>query len=346
MNRIGAFQSCDLRRRALGGLACALLATSAHAAAGPLQLNVIYECKPPFSLKYLSCTGTGANDWCEVQSFISGHPHQRGKSTYPQVMALVQADCHMQTPAEAQADARSASQPLPNAPGNPSGAGPGGFKVGDRVRILSDGWQEATILQIRGTSFFVHMPNGVDVSKIWPTEVRRLGPLTAQDHAAGQYDRGERVQVLVNGRWIDGIVKGQNFNMYSVQVPGVDTGLGDDHVDTTPDNIRVSTTAPPPPPAQRTAGQVPKPGLVSCAGRYEGRWELAAGMGGMRVVFRSGTATITEGLGGEMHFDCFTGGGKVAFYKPGTFTPFSYDFDINNDGTLETPLGVIKKMGN
>ena len=57
-------------------------------------------------------------------------------------------------------------------------------------------------------------------------------------------------------------------------------------------------------------------------------------------------ATITEGLGGEMPFDCFTGSGKVVFYKAGSFTPFAYDFDINNDGTLQTPLGAIRKMGN
>jgi hypothetical protein len=38
--------------------------------------------------------------------------------------------------------------------------------------------------------------------------------------------------------------------------------------------------------------------------------------------------------------------GKVVFYKAGSFTPFSYDFDINNDGTPQTPLGAIKKMGN
>jgi hypothetical protein len=43
---------------------------------------------------------------------------------------------------------------------------------------------------------------------------------------------------------------------------------------------------------------------------------------------------------------CFTGDGKVVFYKAGSYTPFSYDFDINNDGTLQTPLGAIKKMGN
>jgi hypothetical protein len=45
-------------------------------------------------------------------------------------------------------------------------------------------------------------------------------------------------------------------------------------------------------------------------------------------------------------FDCFTGDGKIVFYKPGSFTPSSFAFDINNDGTLQTPLGAIKKMGN
>jgi hypothetical protein len=117
-------------------------------------------------------------------------------------------------------------------------------------------------------------------------------------------------------------------------------------VDTTPENIRMSMTAPAAAAAQRTAGQVPKPGLASCAGKYEGRWEPVSGMAGMKVIFRSGNATITEGLGGDMPFECFTGGGKVAFYKPGSFKPFDYDFDINNDGTLQTPLGAIKKMGN
>jgi hypothetical protein len=54
----------------------------------------------------------------------------------------------------------------------------------------------------------------------------------------------------------------------------------------------------------------------------------------------------TTRLGGAMPFDCFTGGGKVVFYKAGSFQPFAYDFDINTDGTLQTPLGAIKKLGN
>jgi hypothetical protein len=338
------FKILQSRKVRMSALQCVLLAvpvSSLHAQAAP-QMNVMYECKPPYSFKFLSCSGTGANDWCDVQSFNAGHPFQRGKSTYAQVMGLL-PQCHLQTAAEAQADARSALAPMPMPQ---PGAGPGGFKVGDTVRILSDGWQEAKVLQVHGSFYVVQLPNGIQVSKQWPTEVRRLGTLTAEDHAAGQYDKGDRVQVLVNSRWMEGEIRGQNLNMYNIKVPGVDTGFGDDHVDTTPENIRMSSTAPPPAAAQRAAGQVPRAGLVSCAGKYEGRWEPTNGMAGMEVIFRSGHATISEGLGGPMPFDCFTGGGKVVFYKAGSFKPFDYDFDINNDGTLQTPLTAIKKMGN
>jgi hypothetical protein len=310
-----------------------------------LQMNAVYECQAPYSFKFYSCTGTNPNDQCDVQSYNNGRPFQRGKSTYAQVMGLL-PKCHLETPAEAQAAARAALAAPANPSMNQNGPGPGGFKVGDTVRVLIDGWQEAKVTQVHGRSYVVHLPNGIDVSKMWPFEVRRTGKLTTEDHAAGQYDLHDRVQVLVNGKWMEGEVRGQNLNMYSIKVPGVDTGFGSDMVDTTPENIRMSTTAPPPAAAQRAAGQAPKAGLVSCAGKYEGRWEHVSGMGGMKVVFRSGKTTITEGLGGEMLFDCFTGDGKVVFYKAGSFAPFSYDFDINNDGTLQTPLGAIKKMGN
>lgn len=312
------------------------------------QLNTVYECQPaPISFKFLSCTGTNPNDVCDVQSFNAGRPFQRGKSTYAQVMAILPR-CHLQTPAEAKAEASGAVAPLQTGaqPGAPAGTGPGGFKAGDRVRVLADGWQDAQILQVRGNAYFVQMGNGVQVSKIWPAEVRRVGTLTAQDHAAGQYDLHDRVQVLVNGRWMEGEIRGQTLNMYHIKVPGVDTGFGSDIVDTTPENIRMSTTPAPPPPAQRAAGQPPKPGFASCAGKYEGRWESTTGMAGNQFIFRSGKVAVTEGVQKLGEFDCFMNAGKIYLFKAGSFMPFNEPLEINNDGTLQTELGAIKKMGN
>jgi hypothetical protein len=354
-------EGAQMHKFFLGILLLILPMAGAFAQAPGLQMNVVYVCTDGQSFKVFSCNdATGA---CDYQNYKKGQAFQRGEALRVQLTVLLPAKCHAQTPAEAQADPHRGEIPPAPSPfkaraaggGNgvgaatavQSGPGPGGFKVGDTVRVLIDGWQEATITAVHGRSYVVHLPNGIDVSKMWPFEIHRLGKLTAEDHAAGQYDLHDRVQVLVNGKWMDGEIRGQNnVNMYDIKVPGVDTGLGSDIVNTTAENIRMSTKAAPPPPAQRAAGQAPKPGLVSCAGKYEGRWEHVSGMGGMKVVFRSGKATITEGLGGEMPFDCFMGDGKVVFYKAGSFTPFSYDFDINLDGTLQTPLGAIKKMGN
>jgi hypothetical protein len=346
-------------------LPCLLLAVLmgyAHAQTPALEMNVVYVCTDGQSFKVFSCDNTTGT--CDYQNYKKGQAYQRGEALRVQLAALLPAKCHAQTPAEAQSDphrgeippAPSAFKARPGAGANGSGStvavnsqskpGPGGFQVGDTVRVLIDGWQEAKIIQVHGNSYLVHLPNGIEVSKLWPMEVRRLGKLTVEDHAMGQYDLHDRVQVLVNGKWREGEIRGQNLNLYHIKVPGVDTGFGSDVVDTTAENIRMSTTPAPPPPAQRAAGQPPKPGLASCAGKYEGRWEHVSGMGGMTVVFRSGKVTISGGLGADEQFDCFLGNGKLVFYSPGSFTPSSFAFDINNDGTLETPLGAIKKMGN
>ncbi len=315
-----------------------------------LQMNTMYQCPAVRATMIVySCAGPAAGDWCDVQTAPAGRPAMRGKSTRAQINGLL-AICHVQTPAEAKAMASGAAAAPGNpgaiqAAGNAGGAGPGGFKAGDTVRILSDGWQDAKVLQVRGNSYFVQMGNGVQVSKIWPMEVRREGKLTAEDHAAGQYDRDDRVQVLVNGRWMEGNVRGQNLNMYQIKVAGVDTGFGSDIVDTTPENIRMSTTPAPAGPAKRAAGQAPKAGMASCAGKYEGRWESTTGMAGNRFVFRSGKVAVTEGLSNPIEYECFMGGGQVVLYGAGSFKA-AETLEINNDGTLQTELGAIKKMGN
>ena len=324
-----------------------------------LEMNVVYVCTDGQSFKVFSCNSTtGA---CDFQNYKNGQAFQRGEALRQQLTVLLPAKCHVQTPAEAQADphrgeiapkappfapraAAATNAPASPATGNPQ-AGGGGFKVGDSVRVLASGWQDAKVLQVRGNSYLVRLDNGIEVSKSWPIEVRRAGKLTAEDHAIGQWDLHEKVQVLVNGRWMEGEIVGQSLNVYTVQLPGERTLAldGDRTVTTTAQNLRSSTA---PPPTARPAGQAPKPGLASCAGKYEGRWEHVSGLGGMTAVFRSGKVTVTEGLGGPMEFECWMGNGQIVMYKPGSTTPFAYGFEINNDGTLQTPLGAIKKMGN
>lgn len=284
-------------------------------------------------MQVFSCAGPAAGDLCDVQTAPNGRPPMRGKSTRQQVMALF-------TLCQLPAGARGGPGALAQA------AGADGFKVGDKVRVLASGWQEATILQIRGRSYYVRLSNGIEVSKDWPTEVRRLGPLTAADHAAGQYDARDRVQVNIDGRWAAGTIQGQQGNMYEIKVPGYRGDFDTDLYSTTPEKIRMSTTPAPPPPAQRAGGQPPKPGYTSCAGKYEGRWESTSGQAGNQVIFRSGKVTVTEAFQKFSDLDCFIGEGKVFLYKAGSFTPFNEPMEINNDGTLQTELGAIKKMGN
>jgi len=174
-----------------------------------LQTNVIYVCKDGQSFKVFSCNDkTGA---CDYQNYKNGQAFQRGEALKVQLTALLPEKCHAQTPAEAQADphrgeippapspfagrsaprgATASSSPTPAAADARSSAagamGGGGFRLGDSVRVLTSGWQDAQVLQVRGNSYFVRLDNGIEVSKSWPVEVRRQGKLTAADHAAGQ----------------------------------------------------------------------------------------------------------------------------------------------------------------
>jgi hypothetical protein len=243
--------------RVLGLLAIGVTG-SVFAQAPTLQTGVIYVCTDGQSFKVFSCDNTtGA---CDYQNYKKGVAFQRGEALKVQLQGLLPAKCHAQTPAEAQTDPhRGEIAPAPSpfqARANPNagngarptaaapaqtGPGPGGFKVGDTVRVLADGWQEGRVVEIHGVSYVVDFGNGIQVSKMWPVEIRRLGKLTAQDHAAGQYDRDDHVQVLYNGRWMEGVVRGQTFNMYDVKVQGVDTGFQSDIVSTTADNIRMSS---------------------------------------------------------------------------------------------------------
>ena len=87
-------------------------------------------------------------------------------------------------------------------------------------------------------------------------------------------------------------------------------------------------------------GTPPRPGLVSCAGKFEGRYAPSSGLIGLTIVFRNGKATLSGPLSDDEQFECWTGGGKIILHKQGED---DLPIEINDDGTLDTPLGELKK---
>jgi hypothetical protein len=110
------------------------------------------------------------------------------------------------------------------------------------------------------------------------------------------------------------------------------------------------TCAAPTPAAQGRAGgaaaaagpQPPRPGLTSCAGKIEGRYSTAAGIG-LTIEFRSGKATLKGPLVDDEVVECWTTGTKIVLHNPKE--PNDLELDINKDGSIDTPFGEIKKKG-
>jgi len=164
------------------------------------------------------------------------------------------------------------------------------------------------------------------------------------------YHVHDKVQVNASGvGWMDGEVVSIADGIeteYKVAVSGNRFLLATYH------DLRFVSAAPPPPAFQ--PGQAPKPGLSSCAGKFEGRYGPAEGPG-PTITFHSGKATLREpdmvmtdgklsGTTSERAAECWMGGGKIYLrWVDGS----SYDFpiDINDDGTIDTPEGELKRKG-
>lgn len=242
----------------------------------------------------------------------------------------------------ASAGAQSSAPPkkVPGRAGAPAAqADANGFRVGEEVLISSGGgWIKGTVLAANGNAYRVRSPLGVDVTKAYPTDVRRVGPLTAKDHALGQYDVHDVVQVNVNGTWMDGEVITTLGMEYQVQFPGQRTAW------TNPQNMRPGAAAAKP--TAPKAGVPPKPGLASCAGKIEGRYASTGAFGSMTIVFKSGKALMKDAFGAsEEELECWMGDGKVYLHKPGESASQDLPLDINDDGTLQSPFGELKRKG-
>jgi hypothetical protein len=308
------------------------------AQSGALQMGMLYQCPGNNTFKVVSCAGTGPADQCDVQTSMNGQPAQSSKTPRQQVVTLA-ALCQPQAAGSAGVAQRGAS---PNTQTASAQAGVGGFKVGDTVQInTAFGRANAKVLRIDGSNYYVHAETGADVWKTYPNELRRVGPINAEDRTHGLYALHDRVQVNVEGKWLDGEIITELGMDYQVQLPGNRTAWASGQ------NLRLLTAADKVPSQAPKAGTAPKPGLTSCAGKIDGRYSSsAAGLGGLSITFRSGNATMSGGLGADEEFECWTGGGKIILHKPGESNATDMPIDINNDGTLDTPLGEIRKKGN
>ena len=295
-----------------------------------LQFGVFYSCPGGTRFKVFSCAGSEPGSACDIQTFSGTRSLSRGPAPRGQVIGLLPS-CHLQTAAEEKALASRAPEQAA-APQTASN----GIKVGDSVEVLTGfGWTPARVVAIQGNNYRVNT-NGTQVTKTYPAEVRRIGGATAQDHAAGQYRLGDRVQVNVNGQWMEGKIVLEYGMEYQVQ-------FGNRTVWAGPKDLRPAS-APAPAAAGKTSGP-PRPGMTSCAGKIEGRY-ASAGLGSATIIFRSGKATMGTGFGGEETLECWTAGDKIILREPG-HPEKDMPIDINNDGTLQTPIyGELKKKGN
>src|SRR6185436_4958983 len=225
----------------------------------------------------------------------------------------------------AAAGAQSATPPKDgagraSAPAKPADAN--GFRIGDAVEISTgQGWMKGTILSANENVYRVRSQIGIDTTKLYPDEVRRIGPLTPKDRAAGQYNLHDAVQVNVNGAWVDGQIGTVLGLGYGGQRPGRRT------VWANAQTMRRGTA--PPKPAAPKAGSPPKPGLTSCAGKIEGRYATTGAFGSMTITFRSGKAIMAALLGNDEQLECWMGGGRVYLHKPGESASQDVPLDIN-----------------
>jgi hypothetical protein len=207
-----------------------------------------------------------------------------------------------------------------------------GIKPGDTVNVATgQGFVLAIVKQRDGHVFNVHVINGPEVLKRYPAELRRRGKSTDYDHANGIYDNEDRIQVRYEGKWIDSHVIQSMGMEYQVALPGNMAAWAK------PDQMKY--VGPPPEKVVAKAGQPPKPGLVSCAGKVEGRYAAEGGMP-MQLTFRSGKVTIS--IAGESQTgECWFGDGKVYVSVPGEER--AMELDLNDDGSLQGPFGELKK---
>ncbi len=298
----------------------AILAVAAQAQ--DMKMGQLQKCADGHvAMKVNQCT-SGNPVLCDVQLFKDGVQGPAARLSQAETADLMRM-CQ-----------NAGANPQGNAP-SPGVADANGFKVGDTVSISTAfGWQPAKILKANGDNYYVHAQSGADVTKTYPAELRRIGPMTDVDRARGLYELHEKVQVNVEGRWVDGEVVVEMGPEYQVNLVDGRSAWA------RPQQMR--RVAAPAKPSAPVAGQPPKPGMVSCAGKLEGRYSSSQ-VGAFTIVFKSGKAKTKMYGTDDDEFECWISGTQVLLHKPGVEP--DVPLEVNDDGTIDTPMGEIKKKG-
>ena len=94
-------------------------------------------------------------------------------------------------------------------------------------------------------------------------------------------------------------------------------------------------------PVAPVAGKPPQSGMVSCAGKIEGRYSSSQ-VGAFTIVFRKGKAQLKMYGDADEEVECWMNGNKIILHKPGAPNE-DMPIEINDDGTLDTPMGEVRK---
>ncbi len=305
---------------------CIALAVAGTLRAQQPKVGELYKCTDGHtSIKVAQCS-SGTPNLCDVEPFNDGKPQPGMRLSGPVVSDLLRM-------------CLGESSAAPNAPSNSAPAQPGvadanGFKIGDTVSInTAFGWMDAKILKSNGNSYLVHAQSGAEVWKPYPSELRRVGPINDIDRAHQLFALHDRVKVKVDGRWEEGEVITEMGREYQIALAGNRTAWAAPEI--------IQLISPQEKPAPAVAGKPPQAGMVSCAGKVEGRYSSSQ-VGAFTIVFRKGKAQLKMYGEGDEEVECWMSGNKIILHKPGAPNE-DMPIEINDDGTLDTPMGEVRK---
>ncbi len=142
-------------------------------------------------------------------------------------------------------------------------------------------------------------------------------PKAALRQVSPHFKVGDTVEVLYKDAWTRTEIRALDHDQYNVEFPDGTTGW-----------MRAG---------QLRRIQPPKPGLTICAGKVIGKYSSASGF--PSIVIQLGKASVQ----GDDAVECWMGAGKVYLHAPGSRADQDLVMEIKTDGSLDTPLGELRK---